>query len=189
LPCELRCELQCEPASLANDANLYRMAELTHIDPQGRARMVDVTPKEQTHRQATARCTVHMLPETISKIAANEMAKGDVLAVARIAGIQAAKQTSSLIPLCHPLMISSVLVNFTVRADSVDVESIVDVFDRTGVEMEAMTACAVAALTIYDMCKGIDREIVIGDLKLWEKSGGRSGSYVRSGSPGEIRSA
>jgi cyclic pyranopterin monophosphate synthase len=143
--------------------------------------MVDVTPKNQTHRQATARCTVHMLPATVSKIAANEMAKGDVLAVARIAGIQAAKQTSNLIPLCHPLMISSVLVNFTVRDDSVDVESIVDVFDRTGVEMEAMTACAVAALTIYDMCKAVDREIVIGDLKLWEKKGGRSGAYLRSG--------
>jgi cyclic pyranopterin monophosphate synthase len=157
---------------------------LTHLDPMGRARMVDVTPKEPTHRQATARCSVRMLPETRKMVADNAMSKGDVLAVARIAGIQAAKQTAHLIPLCHPLLVSSVLVNFTFSTDgrSIGVESIVDTFDRTGVEMEAMTACSVAALTIYDMCKAVDREIVIEDLKLWEKTGGRSGTYRRDNS-------
>ncbi len=120
-----------------------------------------------------------MEPSTVAKIASNEMAKGDVLAVARVAGIQGAKQTSQLIPLCHQLNISSVLVSFSLESDRVLVESVVDVIDRTGVEMEAMTACAVAALTIYDMCKAVDRSITIGDLKLWEKSGGRSGTYRR----------
>ncbi len=154
-------------------------SELTHIDPQGRARMVDVSPKEPTHRRAIARCEVVMEPSTVAKIAANEMAKGDVLGVARIAGIQGAKQTSQLIPLCHQLNISSVLVSFSLGADRVLVECVVDVIDRTGVEMEAMTACAIAALTIYDMCKAIDRSITIGELKLWEKTGGRSGAYRR----------
>ena len=153
--------------------------ELTHIDPQGRARMVDVSPKEPTRRRAVARCEVVMEPGTVAKIASNEMAKGDVLAVARVAGIQGAKQTSQLIPLCHQLNISSVLVSFSLESDRVLVESVVDVIDRTGVEMEAMTACAVAALTIYDMCKAVDRSITIGDLKLWEKTGGRSGTYRR----------
>jgi cyclic pyranopterin monophosphate synthase len=153
--------------------------QLTHLDPVGRARMVDVTPKEQTHRRAIARCTVKMLPETAALVASNAMSKGDVLAVARIAGIQAAKQTANLIPLCHPLLVSAVHVDFTIGEDCVDIESAVDVFDRTGVEMEAMTACAVAALTIYDMCKAVDREITIGELKLWEKTGGRSGTYRR----------
>jgi cyclic pyranopterin monophosphate synthase len=153
--------------------------ELSHIDADGRARMVDVSPKEPTRRRAIARCEVVMEPSTVAKIVANEMAKGDVLAVARIAGIQGAKLTSQLIPLCHQLNISSVLVTFTVAADRVLVESVVDVIDRTGVEMEAMTACSVAALTIYDMCKAVDRSITIGELKLWEKSGGRSGTYRR----------
>jgi cyclic pyranopterin monophosphate synthase len=155
------------------------VSELSHIDADGRARMVDVSPKEPTRRRAIARCEVVMEPSTVAKIVANEMAKGDVLAVARIAGIQGAKLTSQLIPLCHQLNISSVLVTFTVAADRVLVESVVDVIDRTGVEMEAMTACSVAALTIYDMCKAVDRSITIGELKLWEKSGGRSGTYRR----------
>jgi cyclic pyranopterin monophosphate synthase len=155
-------------------------SHLTHIDPLGRARMVDVTPKEPTHRRAIARCSVAMLPETVNKVAANALSKGDVLAVARVAGIQAAKQTAHLIPLCHPLLVGSVFVNFTLGDETIDVEATVDTFDRTGVEMEAMTACAVAALTIYDMCKSVDREIVIGDLKLWEKTGGRSGTYRRA---------
>lgn len=141
--------------------------------------MVDVSPKEPSRRRAVARCEVVMEPSTVAKIASNEMAKGDVLAVARVAGIQGAKQTSQLIPLCHQLNISSVLVSFSLESDRVLVESVVDVIDRTGVEMEAMTACAVAALTIYDMCKAVDRSITIGDLKLWEKSGGRSGTYRR----------
>jgi cyclic pyranopterin monophosphate synthase len=157
--------------------------QLTHLDPSGRARMVDVTPKEATHRRAVARCSVKMLPETIKLVASNAMAKGDVLAVARIAGIQAAKQTANLIPLCHPLLVSAVHVDFTVSDDSVDIEASADTFDRTGVEMEAMTACAVAALTVYDMCKAVDREITIGDLKLWEKTGGSSGTYRRNDAP------
>jgi cyclic pyranopterin monophosphate synthase len=141
--------------------------------------MVDVTPKEPTHRRAVARCVVHMEPETVNKVAANAMSKGDVLAVARVAGIQAAKQTANLIPLCHPLLVGSVFVNFTLGDESIEVEASVDTIDRTGVEMEAMTACAVAGLTIYDMCKSVDRGIMIGELTLWEKTGGRSGTYRR----------
>ena len=153
---------------------------LTHLDPLGRARMVDVTPKEPTHRRAIARCKVMMAPDTTSKIASNAISKGDVLSVARVAGIQAAKQTPNLIPLCHPLLVGSVFVNFTIGDDCVEVESQVETVDRTGVEMEAMTACAVAALTVYDMCKSVDRSMVIGDLTLWEKTGGRSGTYRRA---------
>ena len=113
-------------------------------------------------------------------VATNSMTKGDVLAVARVAGIQAAKQTPNLIPLCHPLLVGSIFVNFTIGDDSVEVEAQVETIDRTGVEMEAMTACAVAALTIYDMCKSVDRSISITDLVLWEKTGGRSGIYRRA---------
>src|SRR5579875_3541396 len=130
---------------------------LTHLDPLGRARMVDVTPKEATHRRALARCRVSMLPETTAKVASNAISKGDVLGAARIAGIQAAKRTADLIPLCHPLLVGSVTVNFTIGDDYVEVEAQVETFDRTGVEMEALTACAVAALTVYDMCKSADR--------------------------------
>jgi cyclic pyranopterin phosphate synthase len=153
---------------------------LTHLDPLGRARMVDVTPKEPTHRRATARCRVWMAADTTNKIAANAISKGDVLAVARVAGIQAAKKTPDLIPLCHQLTVGAVYVNFTIGEDTVDVEAQVDTVDRTGVEMEALTACAVAALTIYDMCKSIDRSMVVGELTLWEKTGGRSGTYRRT---------
>ena len=153
---------------------------LTHIDPLGRARMVDVTPKEATHRRALARCKVMMLPETTSRVATNAITKGDVLAVARVAGIQAAKQTPMLIPLCHPLLVGSVFVNFTIGDDCVEVEAQVETVDRTGVEMEALTACAVAALTIYDMCKSADRGMTIGEIALWEKTGGRSGIYRRA---------
>ncbi|MBA3606357.1 MAG: cyclic pyranopterin monophosphate synthase MoaC [Acidimicrobiia bacterium] len=151
----------------------------THLDPLGRARMVDVTPKEQTHRRAVARCKVMMRPETTVAIANREVKKGDVLSVARVAGIQAAKRTSDMIPLCHPLLVGSVSVNFEIGDDHVAVEAHVDTVDRTGVEMEALHACAVAALTIYDMCKSADRGMVIGELALWEKTGGRSGAYRR----------
>jgi len=146
--------------------------------------MVDVTPKEPTHRRAIARCKVMMAPDTTSKIASNAISKGDVLSVARVAGIQAAKQTPNLIPLCHPLLVGSVFVNFTIGDDCVEVESQVETVDRTGVEMEAMTACAVAALTIYDMCKSVDRSMLIGELTLWEKTGGRSGPYRRRAAEG-----
>src|ERR1700742_2221895 len=152
---------------------------LTHIDPLGRARMVDVTPKEATHRRALARCKVFMQPETTSKVASNAITKGDVLSAARIAGIQAAKRASDLIPLCHPLLVGSVYVNFTIGDDYVEVETQVETFDRTGVEMEALTACAVAALTIYDMCKSADRTMSIGELALLEKTGGQSGTWKR----------
>ena len=152
---------------------------LTHIDPLGRARMVDVTPKEATHRRALARCKVIMKPETTSMVASNSLTKGDVLAVARVAGIQAAKQTPNLIPLCHPLLVGSIFVNFTIGDAEVEVEAQVETIDRTGVEMEAMTACAVAALTVYDMCKSMDRSMTVGELTLWEKTGGRSGTYRR----------
>jgi cyclic pyranopterin monophosphate synthase len=152
---------------------------LTHLDPLGKARMVDVTPKEPTHRRALARCKVFMQPETTGRVASNAVTKGDVLAAARIAGIQAAKQTAQMIPLCHPLLVGSVYVNFNLGDDHVEVEAQVETVDRTGVEMEAMTACAVAALTIYDMCKSSDRSMTIGDLALWEKTGGRSGQWRR----------
>ena len=152
---------------------------LTHLDPLGKARMVDVTPKEPTHRRALARCKVFMQPETTARVASNAVTKGDVLGAARIAGIQAAKQTAQMIPLCHPLLVGSVYVNFNLGDDHVEVEAQVETVDRTGVEMEAMTACAVAALTIYDMCKSSDRSMTIGDLALWEKTGGRSGQWRR----------
>jgi cyclic pyranopterin monophosphate synthase len=152
---------------------------LTHLDPLGRARMVDVTPKEPTHRRAVARATVSMEPETASLIARGAITKGDVLAVARVAGIQAAKRASDLIPLCHPLLVGSVLVNFRIEESFIEVEAHVDTVDRTGVEMEALTACAVAALTIYDMCKSVDRSMKITDVALWEKTGGRLGTWRR----------
>ena len=137
--------------------------------------MVDVTPKEATHRRAVARGRVVMQPDTTSLVARGAIAKGDVLAVARVAGIQAAKRTPDLIPLCHPLLVGSVLVNFRIEDTYIEVEAQVDTVDRTGVEMEAMTACSIACLTIYDMCKSADRSMVISDITLWEKTGGRSG--------------
>jgi cyclic pyranopterin phosphate synthase len=142
--------------------------------------MVDVTPKEATHRRAVAKCKVLMQAETASLIAGGNISKGDVLAVARVAGIQAAKQTPNLIPLCHPLLVGSVFINFTIEDAHVEVEAQVDTVDRTGVEMEAITACTVAALTIYDMCKSADRSMTITDVALWEKTGGRSGIYRRA---------
>ena len=152
---------------------------LTHLDPLGRARMVDVTPKEATHRRAIARCRVHMAAETTALVARGAVTKGDVLAVARVAGIQAAKRTPDLIPLCHQLMVGSVLINFTIDDTWIEIEAQVETVDKTGVEMEALTACSVAALTIYDMCKSADRSMTIGELALWEKTGGRSGVYRR----------
>ncbi|MFM8862230.1 MAG: cyclic pyranopterin monophosphate synthase MoaC [Acidimicrobiia bacterium] len=152
---------------------------LSHLDSLGRARMVDVTPKDATHRRAIAKGRVHMDSETASLVARGAITKGDVLAVARVAGIQAAKRTPDLIPLCHPLLVGSVHVNFHIGHDFIEIETQVETVDRTGVEMEALTACSVAALTIYDMCKSSDRSMVIGDVALWEKTGGRSGTYRR----------
>ncbi|MEY4164236.1 MAG: molybdenum cofactor biosynthesis protein MoaC [Actinomycetota bacterium] len=155
----------------------------THLDPLGHARMVDVTPKDATHRRAVAKCKVFMQPATAAAIINREVKKGDVLAVARVAGIQAAKRTSDLIPLCHPLLVGAVAVNFEIGDDFVEIEVSVDTVERTGVEMEALHACSVAALTIYDMCKSADRGMTIGELALWEKTGGRSGTFRRLSTP------
>ena len=141
--------------------------------------MVDVSPKEATLRRALARCRVEMKPETTAQVANNAITKGDVLAAARVAGIQAAKRTADLVPMCHPLLVGSVQVDFTIGDDYVEVEAKVETVDRTGVEMEAMTACAIAALTVYDMCKTADRTMSIGQLMLWEKTGGSSGQWKR----------
>ena len=145
--------------------------------------MVDVTPKDPSHRRALARCRVYMEPETTAKVASNAVAKGDVLAIARVAGIQAAKRTPDLIPLCHQLTIGSVYVNFNLGDDYIEIESQVETVDRTGVEMEALMACSVAALTIYDMCKSSDRSMQISEVCLWEKTGGRSGVWRRDARP------
>lgn len=152
----------------------------SHLDDRGNARMVDVSGKEATKRRAVARATVLTTAEVAAAIADGSMKKGDVLGVARVAGIQAAKRTSDLIPLCHPLMLSHVSVELSVESDRVAIRAVAEVMDRTGVEMEALTACSVAALTVYDMCKAIDREMTITDLALEEKSGGRSGEYRRA---------
>ncbi len=155
------------------------MAELTHLDPSGRARMVDVGDKADTSRVAVARGAVLMRPETAGLIAAGNVKKGDVVAVAQLAGIMAAKRTSELIPLCHPLPLTHVEVHVTPNPDAgrVDIEATVRVSGKTGVEMEALTAVAAAGLTIYDMAKAVDRSMRIGDIRLVHKSGGRSGDY------------
>lgn len=152
----------------------------THLDPLGRARMVDVTPKEPTHRRALVRGRVLMTAETASAVARGAIAKGDVLAVARVAGIQAAKKTAELVPLCHPLLIGAVTVNFEIGEAWIDIETAVETVGRTGVEMEAITACSVAAVTIYDMCKSLDKSMTISEIALWEKTGGKSGPYQRA---------
>jgi cyclic pyranopterin phosphate synthase len=142
--------------------------------------MVDVTPKDPTYRRAVARGRVYMEPETTALVAHGAITKGDVLAVARVAAIQAAKRAADLLPLCHSVMIGAIIVNFDIADDFIEVEASVDTVDRTGVEMEALTACSVAALTIYDMCKSADKSMVIGEIALWEKTGGRSGPYRRA---------
>ena len=139
----------------------------------------DLGPSEATARRALARCRILMEPTTTAAVAANAMNKGDVLATARVAGIQAAKQAATLLPMAHPVLIGNVYVNFTIADSHIDVEASVDTVDRTGVEMEALTAVTVAALTIYDMCKSADRTMTIEAVALWEKSGGRSGSWRR----------
>lgn len=159
------------------------MSELSHVDEHGKARMVDVGDKPETMREARARGAVLMQPSTLEMIQQNAVQKGDVLAVAKIAGIMAAKRTSELIPLCHPLPLTSVDLTFHVNAEEgrIDIESVARVTGKTGVEMEALTAVAAAALTVYDMCKAADREMRIMDIRLIEKRGGRSGLFRRSG--------
>jgi cyclic pyranopterin monophosphate synthase len=153
------------------------MSKLTHLDAMGNAHMVDVSAKDVTTRSATARARVLMLPETLAIITSGAAKKGDVLATARLAGIMAAKKASDLIPLCHPLMISKVSVEFSIVENAIDVEATVKVEGKTGVEMEALTACSVACLTLYDMVKAVDRGMRITDLRLVEKSGGKSGHF------------
>ncbi len=153
------------------------MSKLSHLDNQGQAHMVDVSGKDVTTRSATARAQVLMLAETVVLLRDGLAKKGDVLATARIAGIMAAKKTSDLIPLCHPLMISKVSVNFQIGDGFVEVEATVKVEGKTGVEMEALTACSLACLTIYDMLKAVDRRMKITDLHVVEKSGGKSGHF------------
>ena len=152
---------------------------LSHLDAQGHARMVDVSDKDVTQREATARGRVVMEPSTLALIIEGRAPKGDVLATARIAGIMAAKRTHELIPLCHPLPISGVEVNLEPSGDgdAIEIEATVRVTSRTGVEMEALTAVAVAALTVYDMCKAVERGMTIEGIRLVAKSGGRSGDY------------
>jgi cyclic pyranopterin phosphate synthase len=155
------------------------VSDLTHFDERGNARMVDVGDKDVTERLATAKASVVMQPATLALIRDKKAAKGDVLAVAQLAGIMAAKKTSDLIPLCHPLALSSVQVTLSLdeKRNAVDIEATCKLKGRTGVEMEALTAASVAALTVYDMCKAVDRGMVIEQVKLLHKSGGKSGTF------------
>ena len=157
------------------------MPRFTHLDQDGHVRMVDVTGKPPTARRAIARGVVHMQPETLELIYNQGVKKGNVLETARIAGIMAAKRTAELIPMCHPLNLTHVQVDFVpdMPTGEIKIEAIVRIIDQTGVEMEALTAVAVSALTIYDMCKSLDREMTISDVCLQEKSGGKSGTFKR----------
>jgi indole-3-glycerol phosphate synthase len=180
----VRCFLVGESLMRATDVaaatrRLLRLPDLTHVDVEGRARMVDVSEKADTYRVAVAGAWVKMKPETLARIQAGEIAKGDVLAVARLAGIMAAKRTSDLIPLCHPLALASVVVDLACvpEKSAVEITATCRLKGPTGVEMEALTAASVAALTIYDMCKSIDRAMTVTDIRLLKKSGGKSGDY------------
>ncbi|MDX1574737.1 MAG: cyclic pyranopterin monophosphate synthase MoaC [Kiloniellales bacterium] len=155
------------------------MAELSHLDKDGKAAMVDVSAKAPSERVAVAKGSITMMPETLALIQDGGVAKGDVLSVARLAGIMGAKRTPELIPLCHPLALSSVKVELFPDPDraAIDIEATCKVVGPTGVEMEALTAVAVAALTVYDMCKAVDRGMVIGEIRLVHKSGGKSGTF------------
>ena len=153
------------------------MSKLSHLNERGEAHMVDVSEKDETTRSATAKARVMAATETIAIITSGTAKKGDVLATARIAGIMAAKKTSDLIPLCHPLRISKVTVDFFIAESHIDVEATVKVDGKTGVEMEALTACSVACLTIYDMLKAVDRGMIISNLRVVEKTGGKSGTF------------
>ena len=155
------------------------MAELTHIAADGSVRMVDVSEKAVTSRLAEAAGRIAMAPETAKMIVGGSIQKGNVLETARIAGIMAAKRTADVIPLCHPIAVTGVDLTFSVEADGVDVRCVVRVDERTGVEMEALTAVSVSLLTIYDMCKAVDKSMVIGEVRLIKKTGGRSGTYLR----------
>ncbi|MBM3298786.1 MAG: cyclic pyranopterin monophosphate synthase MoaC [Deltaproteobacteria bacterium] len=157
------------------------MQDFTHFDEKGQARMVDVADKDVTARVAVARGEVRMKPETLELILEGRAKKGDVLGVARLAGIMAAKKTPDLIPLAHPLPLTSVKLDFypDTQRSTIEIEATVTVIARTGVEMEALTAVACAALTVYDMCKAVDRGMVVSEIRLMEKTGGRSGHFKR----------
>jgi len=157
------------------------MSKLSHLDEKGKARMVDVTIKDPSVRDALARGKVLMQPDTVALIEEGGMPKGDVFGVARIAGIMAAKKTSELIPMCHPLELTGIDIQFRsdAKAGEITIEAAVKTVGRTGVEMEAMTAASVAALTIYDMCKAADKNIILSDIKLISKRGGKSGTFIR----------
>ena len=159
------------------------MSKFTHIDDEGRVRMVDVTKKKPTVRKATAGGTIHMNPDTFNLIQSHKVKKGNVLETARIAGVMAAKKTSELIPMCHPLNITHIQVDFSPdeTESCMGIKATVRAIDQTGVEMEAITAVSVAALTIYDMCKAHDKEMTISRIQLLKKTGGKSGTYVRKG--------
>lgn len=159
---------------------MSKKQKLTHFDDAGAAHMVDVGAKAETERVAIASGTITMAPATVQAIRAGTMSKGDVLGVARLAGIQGAKRTAELIPLCHPLRLTGVDIDLQVAGNQVKITATVRAFDRSGVEMEALTAVSAAALTIYDMCKAIDRAMVISDVRLEEKRGGKSGTWKRS---------
>jgi cyclic pyranopterin monophosphate synthase len=154
---------------------------LSHFDEAGRAHMVDVSAKADTERIATARGRIRMLPETLALVEQGRVSKGDVLAVAQVGGIMAAKQTGTLIPMCHPLPITGVDVSFTIdhETSAIEIEATARIVSKTGVEMEALTAVSVAALTIYDMCKAVDRGMTIEEIRLVRKSGGKSGDFIR----------
>lgn len=151
--------------------------DLTHFNEQGRARMVDVSEKAPTHRVARATATVHMAAETMDKIRQGRIGKGDVLVVAQVAGIMAAKKNSDLIPMCHPLLLTKVDITFELEDTALHICSEVRCTGETGVEMEALTAASVAALTVYDMCKAVQRDMTITDIRLLYKEGGKSGVY------------
>ncbi|MEW6617737.1 MAG: cyclic pyranopterin monophosphate synthase MoaC [bacterium] len=155
------------------------MSKLTHFDKQGQPRMVDVSQKDVTSRIAIARAKVLMKKETIELICNKKIQKGDVLSVAATAGILAAKKTSELIPMCHPLMIESADIRFNLNETDIEIEAQVTVWAKTGVEMEVLTAVSIAALTIYDMCKSVDREMTISEIQLIKKAGGKSGIWKR----------
>lgn len=158
-----------------------KSAEFTHFDAEGNAVMVDVGQKQPTVRVADAAGNISMSPEAFDLVKSGKMSKGDVLGIARVAGIMAAKKVDALIPLCHPLMITKITIDFSFRDEdnTIDIFATVGIDGKTGVEMEALTAVSVAALTIYDMCKAVDKSMVIGDIRLLKKTGGKSGTYVR----------
>ena len=165
------------------DRSTASLRKLTHVDDHGRARMVDVSDKPATVRQAVARGEVRMTPQTLGKIKANAIAKGDVLAVARVAGVMAAKRTDELIPLAHPLSLTGIDVTFSLKEETntIEIMAVVGTVAPTGVEMEALAAVSAAALTIYDMCKAVDRGMTIERIRLVSKIGGRGGDYRRAG--------